>query len=309
MQTALLFPGQGSQRVGMGKALAAASPAAKRTFDEADAALGFALSAICFEGPSDQLVLTQHAQPAILTTSIAVFRALSEKGLAFDVVAGHSLGEWSALVAAGALALGDAVRLTHLRGKLMQEAVPVGQGTMAALVGLDLAKTRALCEASSQPGEPVEPANLNGGGQIVISGHVAAVDRAIAGSKAAGAKLATKLPVSAPFHCSMMKPAAERLAAALADVTIQAPSVPVVANVTAEPTQDAARIKQLLVQQVTAPVRWEESVQNLAKLGVTRGYELGSGDVLKKLVKRIGVTIDVTAIGEPNDIEAFGGNP
>jgi [acyl-carrier-protein] S-malonyltransferase len=309
MQTALLFPGQGSQRVGMGKALAAASTAAKRTFDEADAALGFALSAICFEGPSDQLVLTQHAQPAILTTSIAVFRALSEKGLAFDVVAGHSLGEWSALVAAGALALGDAVRLTHLRGKLMQEAVPVGQGTMAALIGLDLAKTRALCEASSQPGEPVEPANLNGGGQIVISGHVAAVDRAIAGSKAAGAKLATKLPVSAPFHCSMMKPAAERLAAALADVTIQAPSVPVVANVTAEPTQDAARIKQLLVQQVTAPVRWEESVQNLAKLGVTRGYELGSGDVLKKLVKRIGVTIDVTAIGEPNDIEAFGGNP
>lgn len=308
MQTALLFPGQGSQRVGMGKALAAASPAVKRTFDEADEALGFALSAICFEGPADQLMLTKHAQPAILTTSIAVFRALSEKGLAFDVVAGHSLGEWSALVAAGAIGLADAVRLTHLRGTFMQDAVPVGQGAMAALVGLDLAKARALCEASSQAGELVEPANLNGGGQIVISGHVAAVDRAIADSKAAGAKLARKLPVSAPFHCSMMKPAAERLAAALADVAIKTPSVPVVANVTAEPTQDGARIKQLLIQQVTAPVRWEESVQNLAKLGVTRGYELGSGAVLKGLVKRIVETIDVTAIGEPADVDAFGGN-
>ncbi|HEY1815970.1 MAG TPA: ACP S-malonyltransferase [Kofleriaceae bacterium] len=308
MQTALLFPGQGSQRVGMGKALAAASPAAKRTFDEADAALGFALSAICFEGPADQLMLTKHAQPAILTTSIAVFRALSEKGLAFDVVAGHSLGEWSALVAAGAIGLADAVRLTHLRGTFMQDAVPVGQGAMAALVGLDLAKTRALCEASSQPGELVEPANLNGGGQIVISGHVAAVDRAIAGSKAAGARFAKKLPVSAPFHCSLMKPAAERLAAAMAGVAFATPRVPVVANVTAEPTQDAARIKQLLVQQVTAPVRWEESVQQLAKDGVTRAYELGAGDVLKKLLKNIGVAIDVTTIGEPADVDAFGGN-
>ncbi len=309
MTTALLFPGQGSQRVGMGKELALSSPVAKRTYDEADAALGFALSAICFEGPEDALVLTKHTQPAILATSIAVMRTLQERGLQFDIVAGHSLGEWTALVAAGAISLADAVRLTHLRGQYMQEAVPVGQGTMAALMGLDLAKTRALCEASSQPGEPVEPANMNGAGQIVISGHVAAIDRAIAGSKAAGAKLAKKLPVSAPFHCSLMKPAADRLAAAMADLAIAPPSVPLVANVTAEPTQDPARIRQLLVQQVTAPVRWEESVQYLAKSGVKRAYELGSGSVLKGLVKRIADTIEVTTIGEPHEVAAFGGNP
>jgi [acyl-carrier-protein] S-malonyltransferase len=308
MTTALLFPGQGSQRVGMGKELAFASPIAKQTYAEADAAIGFALSQICFEGPEDQLVLTKHTQPAILTTSIAAFRALRDKGLQFDVVAGHSLGEWTALVAAGAISLGDAVRLTHLRGQYMQDAVPVGQGAMAALIGLDLAKTRALCEASSQPGEPVEPANMNGAGQIVISGATAAVDRAIAGSKAAGAKLAKKLPVSAPFHCSLMKPAADKLAAAMADLEIKAPSVPVVANVTAEPTQDPARIKQLLVQQVTAPVRWEESIQYLAKSGVTTAYEIGSGAVLKGLVKRIADSISVTTIGEPHEVAGFGGN-
>jgi len=309
MKTALLFPGQGSQRVGMGKELAHASSIAKATFDEADAAIGFALSKICFEGPETELVLTKNTQPAILANSIAVFRTLEAKGgLTFDVVAGHSLGEWTALVAAGAITLADAVRLTHLRGQFMQEAVPVGQGSMAALIGLDLAKTRALCEASSAPGEPVEPANMNGGGQIVISGHVAAIDRAIAGAKAAGAKIAKKLVVSAPFHCSLMKPAADKLAAAMADVTIAAPRVPVVANVTAEPTQDPARIKQLLVQQVTAPVRWEESVQWLAKDGVTRAYELGSGTVLKGLVKRIAETIEVATIGEPADVAAFGGN-
>ncbi|HEX4455994.1 MAG TPA: ACP S-malonyltransferase [Kofleriaceae bacterium] len=308
MTTALLFPGQGSQRVGMGKELALVSPIAKQTYDEADAAIGFQLSQICFEGPEDQLVLTKHTQPAILTTSIAAFRALRDKGLTFDIVAGHSLGEWTALVAAGAIALGDAVRLTHLRGQYMQEAVPVGQGAMAALIGLDLAKTRALCEAASQPGEPVEPANMNGAGQIVISGHVAAVDRAIAGSKAAGAKLAKKLPVSAPFHCSLMKPAADKLAAAMASLEIKPPSVPVVANVTAEPTQDPARIKQLLVQQVTAPVRWEESIQYLAKAGVTTAYELGSGAVLKGLVKRIADSITITSIGEPHEVAGFGGN-
>jgi [acyl-carrier-protein] S-malonyltransferase len=303
--TALLFPGQGSQRVGMGKELAITSPVAKQTYDEADAAIGFALSQICFDGPEDQLVLTKHTQPAILATSIAVLRTLQGKGLTFDVVAGHSLGEWTALVAAGAITLGDAVRLTHLRGQYMQEAVPVGQGAMAALIGLDLAKTRALCETSSQPGEPVEPANMNGAGQIVISGHVAAVDRAIAGSKAAGARLAKKLPVSAPFHCSLMKPAADKLAAAMANLEIKAPSVPVIANVTAEPTQDPARIKQLLVQQVTAPVRWEESIQYLAKSGVTIAYELGSGAVLKGLVKRIADTINVTTIGEPHEVATF----
>ncbi|MBA3463834.1 MAG: ACP S-malonyltransferase [Deltaproteobacteria bacterium] len=305
MKTALLFPGQGSQRVGMGRDLAVEFDVAKRTYEEADDVLGFSLSKLCFEGPEDELTLTKFTQPAILTTSIAVFRALKEKGLSFDIVAGHSLGEWSALVATGALDLRDAVKLTHLRGTFMQEAVPVGQGSMAALIGAELAQTRKLCEESSRPGEPVEPANLNGAGQIVISGHTDAVDRAIAGSKAAGIKRAIKLQVSAPFHCSMMKPAADRLAAALADIVTSTPSVPVVANVTAEPTQDPTRIKQLLVQQVTAPVRWEESVLAIEKLGVTTAYELGSGAVLKGLVGKTAKTITVTTIGEPHEVKAF----
>ena len=305
MNTALLFPGQGSQRVGMGRELALAHPIARQTYEEADDVLGFALSKLCFEGPEDELTLTKNTQPAILTTSFAVFRVLLEKGLRFDVVAGHSLGEWTALVAAGGINLRDAVKLTHLRGLYMQEAVPVGQGAMAALMGLDLAATRAVCERASQPGEPVEPANLNGGGQIVISGHTAAVDRAIPDAKASGAKIAKKLAVSAPFHCSLMKPAAEKLAAALAEVNVFTPMVPVVANVTAEPNSDSKRIKDLLVQQVTAPVRWEESIQTLAKLGVTRAYELGSGAVLKGLVKRIADKIEVTTIGEPHEVAAF----
>ena len=309
MQTALLFPGQGSQRVGMGRDLAIEHPLAKQTYQEADDVLGFALSKLCWEGPEDDLTLTKHTQPAILTTSIAVFRVLRERGLAMDIVAGHSLGEWTALVAAGSLSLRDAVRLTHLRGQYMQEAVPVGQGTMAALIGLDLEKTRALCEQCSAPGEPVEPANLNGAGQIVISGHVNAIDRAIAASRPAGAKLAKKLPVSAPFHCSMMKPAADQLAAALAGIAIAAPRVPVIANVTAAPTQDPARIRALLIEQVTATVRWEESVQAIAASGVTRAYELGSGSVLRGLVKRIAESIETTSIGEPAEVAAFTRDP
>jgi [acyl-carrier-protein] S-malonyltransferase len=305
MKTALLFPGQGSQRVGMGRDLAHEYPVARQTYDEADEVLGFALSRLCFDGPEDELTLTKHTQPAILTTSIAVCRVLIERGLAFDVVAGHSLGEWSALVAAGALAFRDAVRLTHLRGMYMQEAVPSGQGAMAALMGLDMAAVRAVCEKATQPGEPVEIANLNGAGQIVISGHAAAVDRALPDAKAAGAKRAVLLSVSAPFHCSLMKPAADRLATALAEVAIAPPSVPVVANVTAETTQDPVRIRALLIEQVTAPVRWEQSIQTIAGLGVTRAYELGSGSVLKGLVKRIADTIATTAIGEPHEVKAF----
>jgi [acyl-carrier-protein] S-malonyltransferase len=267
--------------------------------------LGFSLSRLCFEGPEDDLTLTKHTQPAILTTSIAVLRALGERGLTFEIAAGHSLGEWSALVAAGALALGDAVRLTHLRGTFMQDAVPVGQGAMAAVIGVEPAALRELCARASQPGEPVELANLNGAGQIVISGHVAAVDRAIADAKAAGAKLARLLPVSAPFHCSLMKPAAEQLAAALTGVAIAEPRVPVISNVTSEPTRDPERIRALLVEQVTSPVRWEESIQAIAGQGVTRAFELGSGSVLKGLVKRIAPAIETTTIGEPHEVKAF----
>ena len=311
MKTALLFPGQGSQRVGMGRDLAIRYPAARQVYEEADDALGFAISKLCWEGPEDDLTLTRHTQPAILTTSIAVLRAIeAETALPYELAAGHSLGEWTALVATGALTLRDAVRLTHLRGTFMQEAVPVGTGAMAALMGLDLDGTRALCAEASTPGEPVEPANLNGGGQIVISGHAAAVDRALAQAKSKGAKRAVKLAVSAPFHCGLMKPAAERLAAALADVRVAAPKVPVVTNVEAAPNADPARIADLLVRQVTAPVRWEESVQAIAAAGVTRALELGSGAVLRGLVKRIAETIEVTTIGEPHEVEAFikGGN-
>jgi [acyl-carrier-protein] S-malonyltransferase len=305
MKTALLFPGQGSQRVGMGRDLAIEFQTAKRTYEEADDALGFAISKLCWDGPEDDLTLTQNTQPAILTTSIAVFRVLRERGLTFDVVAGHSLGEWSALVAAGALSLREAVKLTHLRGQFMQEAVPVGVGAMAAIMGLTLEKVREVCAKASTAGEAVEPANLNGGGQIVISGHTSAVDRAIPEAKAAGAKIAKKLSVSAPFHCSLMQPAQQRLSVAIADVVASVPSVPVVANVTAEPTSDPGQIKELLIRQVTAPVRWEESIQAIAKLGVTKAYELGSGAVLKGLVKRIAETIDVTTIGEPHEVTAF----
>jgi len=305
MKTALLFPGQGSQRVGMGRDLAHEFAVARQTYEEADDVLGFALSRLCFEGPEDELTLTKHTQPAILTTSIAVFRALSERGLAFDVVAGHSLGEWTALVAAGSIAFRDAVRLTHLRGQYMQDAVPAGQGAMAAVMGLDRAALQAVCERASAPGEPVEQANLNGAGQIVISGSAAAVDRAIAEAKAAGAKRATRLAVSAPFHCSLMKPAADQLAAALAGVAIAAPRVPVIHNVTAQPNQDPVRIRALLIEQVTAAVRWEESVQAIAAMGVTRAYELGSGSVLRGLIKRIAETIETTTIGEPHEVKAF----
>jgi [acyl-carrier-protein] S-malonyltransferase len=307
-KTALLFPGQGSQRVGMGAELSHKFEVARRTFEEADAALGFALSQICWEGPEDKLTLTAYTQPAILTNSIAVLRALeAEKGVTFEVCAGHSLGEWSALVAAGALSLADAVRLVHLRGTYMQEAVPAGVGAMAALMGLSAPQVDEVC-AEARQDQVVSAANLNGAGQIVIAGHAAAVERAVGIAKQKGAKKAILLQVSAPFHCALMAPAAERLAAALAEIPVAAPRVPIVTNVEAAMNTSAARVKELLVKQVTSPVRWEEGVQALAKEGVDRALELGSGSVLSGLVKRISPSIKVTTIGEPHEVVAYGGN-
>ena len=302
---AWLFPGQGSQAVGMGRALAEAEAAAREVFAEADDAVGFPLSKLCFEGPKDELTLTANAQPAILATSIAALRVLeSRTGQRPTAVAGHSLGEYSALVAAGALRLGDAVRLVHLRGRFMQDAVPAGEGAMAAILGLDADAIADACREAAA-GEVVSPANLNGGGQVVIAGHKAAVDRACAGAKARGAKRAIPLAVSAPFHCALMQPAADKLARELEQVKVSAPSVPVVSNVEAKPNQDAARVRELLTRQVTAPVRWEESVQCLVAMGVTDVVEVGAGNVLAGLVRRIAPAVRGHAAGTPEEITAL----
>ena len=279
---AFLFPGQGSQKVGMDAGLL------RTRFAEADEALGFSLSKIIAEGPDAELVRTQHTQPAILTVSIAWADQLRERGIVADIAAGHSLGEYSALVYAGALAFADAVRLVHLRGKFMQEAVPEGVGAMAAIIGLDASTVADTCrEASPDESESCQPANFNGAGQVVVAGHKAAVERAMALAKQKGAKLVKALPVSAPFHSALMAPAAERLRVELERVKISPLQLPVVANVTAEPNSDAARVKELLHRQVTGSVRWEESVQKLAALGVDEAYEVGPGAVLAGLVKRI----------------------
>ena len=305
MSKALLFPGQGSQRVGMGRDMAREFEPARRVFEEADDALSLRISRLCFDGPESDLVRTENTQPAILTCSIAVLRVLeAELGLGFDVAAGHSLGEWSALVAVGALSLADAVRLVRLRGQAMQEAVPEGEGAMAAIMGLDPDAVEELCR-ESQKGQVLSPANFNGAGQIVVSGHAGAVDRAIAAAKERGAKRAVRLQVSAPFHCALMQPAADRVRDALADVAIAPLRAPVVANVDAQPNQDAGRVAELLVAQVTGPVRWEESVNRLAADGVTRGIELGSGSVLRGLVKRIAAQITVTSVGEPHEVKGL----
>jgi [acyl-carrier-protein] S-malonyltransferase len=290
----------------MGKALAEAFPVARAVFEEADAALGFSISRLCFEGPESELTLTAHAQPAILVTSIAALRVLeSETDLRPSVVAGHSLGEYSALVAAGSLRLGDAVRIVNLRGKLMQDAVAPGVGAMAAILGLSRADVEAVCaEAEFVPGGGgiVTPANFNGAGQVVIAGHKAAVDRACAAAKERGAKRAMLLAVSAPFHCALMQPAADQLAIALAKVPFGPLAVPVVSNVEAAPNQDVSRVRDLLTRQVTAPVRWEESVQAIAAMGVTDAIEVGAGKVLAGLVKRIAPTIEVRAASDPASI-------
>lgn len=289
----------------MGRDLAHEFAVARQVFEQADEALGFKISDICFHGPEDKLKLTEFAQPAILTNSYAVMRALEvEGGLRFDIAAGHSLGEFTALVAAGALSFTDAVKLVHLRGQAMQAAVPEGVGAMAAIMGLDKDAVAALCEQVSDDGV-CEPANMNGAGQIVISGHTAAVERAVAAVKNAGQGRAVMLQVSAPFHCSLMSPAAEALDAALAEIEIHDMKVPVVANVDAGANQDKARVRALLVAQVTGTVRWQECVERVVALGVRRAYELGSGSVLRGLCKRIAKDLAVTTIGEPHEVKEF----
>jgi [acyl-carrier-protein] S-malonyltransferase len=284
--TAFLFPGQGSQAVGMGKDLAERFPIARRTFDEADEALGKKLSQLCFEGPEDQLRLTENTQPAILTVSVAAWRVLDEKGIKPAFVAGHSLGEYSAHVTAQTISFSDAVRTVRNRGKYMQEAVPVGTGAMAAILGMSLDAVAAVCGDAAQ-GEVCEPANVNSPDQIVISGHAAAVERAVKLAQERGAKRAIILPVSAPFHCSLMKPAQERLAVDLQNLKLSAPKFPVVCNVYAKPVEDAESAREALIRQVTGSVKWSESVQLLIARGVQTFLEVGPGKVLCGLMRQI----------------------
>lgn len=303
MTTAWLFPGQGTQQVGMGKQLFESSPAAREIWLRADAALGFSLRSLCFEGPEAELTLTKFAQPAIVTSSIAALAAIREAcpELALPSFgAGHSLGEYSALVASGALGLEDALRLVHLRGQAMQEAVPEGLGGMAAIMGGDRANVEALCRDAAS-GEVVSPANFNAPGQIVISGHRTAVTRA--SQLAAERKLkAIPLNVSAPFHCALMQPAALRMKAALASISLNALSFPVLPNVEAQPNANPLRVAELLVRQVDSPVLWEQTVSWMAEQGVTRALEIGPGKVLSGLVKRIDKRISVLSVGDAESV-------
>jgi [acyl-carrier-protein] S-malonyltransferase len=301
---AFIFPGQGSQKVGMGKALAEAFPECRAVFDEADAALGESLSQLCFEGPEERLMLTEHTQPAILTMSIAAQRLLASRGFEPAFVAGHSLGEYSANVAAGTLTLADAVKIVRRRGQFMQEAVPVGTGAMAAIIGLDADLVAQACEEAAE-GEVVSPANLNGGGQVAIAGTKDAVARASARAKALGAKRAIPLQVSAPFHCALMKPAEIRLAPELRALAVQAPRMPIVANVDADVKRTGAEAIEALVAQVSSPVRWEAVVQRLASEGVTTYVEVGPGTALSGMVRRIVKDASVLNLAEPGDLAAI----
>jgi [acyl-carrier-protein] S-malonyltransferase len=300
---AFVFPGQGSQKVGMGRALADAFQICRDTFEEADAALGTPLSRLCFEGPEEQLTLTENTQPAILTVSAAAYRLLESRGYRPAFVAGHSLGEYSANVAAGSLAFTDAVSVVRLRGRYMQEAVPVGTGAMAAVLGLDPSTVARACEEAAQ-GDVVSPANINGAGQVVIAGRREAVTRAGERAKALGAKRIVSLPVSAPFHCALMKPAEQRLAPELRGLQVADPRVPVVANVDAEPKRTARDAVEALIKQVSAPVRWEAVVQRLASEGVTHYVEVGPGTVLSGLVRKIHREASVASFGGPEDLPA-----
>jgi len=315
MTRAFVFPGQGSQIVGMGKELAENMPVAAEVFEEINDALGQNLSGLMFEGPQEDLTLTHNAQPALMAVSLAVVRVLEKD---FDVklgdvasyVAGHSLGEYSALAAAGAIDLADTARLLKLRGEAMQHAVPVGEGAMAAILGLNFDVAEAVAIEAAQGNETVKgeictAANDNADGQVVLSGHKAAVERAIEIAKEKGAKRGVLLPVSAPFHCSLMQPAADEMAAALATTTINAPVVPLIANVTAAPETDPDQIRKLLVDQVTGRVRWRESVLKMAELGVKTQVEAGAGKVLSGLVRRINRDMKAVSLQNPSDLEAF----
>lgn len=309
MTRAFIFPGQGSQTVGMGKALAEAFPQAKAVFDEVDEALSQKLSTLMWEGPAEELTLTANTQPALMAVSLAAIRVLeAEAGLDLKrhaaFVAGHSLGEYSALAAAGSLSIADTARLLRVRGNAMQNAVPVGQGAMAALLGLEYAAALEVAREAAQ-GEVCDAANDNGGAQVVVSGHKAAVERAVAIAQTKGAKRAVMLAVSAPFHCALMQPAADAMREALEAVTVNAPVVPVVANVEAAAITDPSAIRDALVRQVTGTVRWRECVAYMAAQGVDSFYEVGSGKVLTGLVKRIAADASSAAIGGPDDIAAF----
>ncbi|MFU8776980.1 MAG: ACP S-malonyltransferase [Roseovarius sp.] len=307
MSRAFVFPGQGAQVIGMGADLAAAYPAARAVFDEVDAALGQKLSALIWEGSQESLTLTENAQPALMATSLAALRALEAEGVDLakvaSHVAGHSLGEYSALAAAGAISIADTARLLRIRGQAMQQAVPVGVGAMAALLGLDFETVRAVAQEAAE-GEVCQAANDNDPAQVVVSGHKAAVERAVELAKAHGAKRAMLLPVSAPFHCALMAPAAEVMAQALSDVSIHAPVVPLVANVRAQAVTDPAEIRALLIEQVTGSVRWRESVQYLDTQGVTEIWEIGAGKALSGMVRRIARDITCRTIGTPDDVRA-----
>jgi [acyl-carrier-protein] S-malonyltransferase len=315
MALAFTFPGQGSQAPGMGRDLAAAFPIAREVFQEVDDTLSQKLSKLMFEGPAEELTLTANAQPALMAVSLAVVRVLEkEGGFALRdrvaLVAGHSLGEYAALAAAGTFSLATAARLLRLRGEAMQQATPPGTGAMAALLGAEFDQAAAICAAAAADPETgkrevVEIANDNGGGQIVISGATAAVDRAIEGAKAAGVKRAMKLPVSAPFHCALMAPAADAMAEALSKAGMAAPLVPVVANVTAAKATDPDTIRDLLVRQVTGTVRWRECILAMGAMGCDRFVEVGSGKVLTGLMKRLMPEAQASAVGTPADIEAF----
>ncbi len=306
MSAAFVFPGQGSQTVGMGKPLAEAFAAARLVFEEVDAALGEKLSQTIWNGPAEALVLTENAQPALMAVSLAVMRVLeTEAGVDLvrdaAVVAGHSLGEYSALAAAGSLSIADAARLLRVRGRAMQKAVPVGAGAMAALVGVDLVAAQAVAEEAASAGV-CAAANDNGGGQVVLSGEKQAVERAVEIAKSRGARRAMMLPVSAPFHCLLMHPAAEVMAEALGKVAVKPPRVPLIANVTARPISEPAEIVRALIAQVTGTVRWRKSVLFMARSGVTVFYEAGAGRVLTGLIKRIAEAAEATSISTPEDV-------